>query len=367
MKKIGLNLLYIIPDKVGGTQTYAEGILKSFHNKKFNIEIHIFCTKEYYQIIKKQYPNFKYHPISINNRNRVLRILFELTCLPFLVKKHKLSLLHSLGYTAPFYLPIKNIVTIHDLNWYFQKKSFTKFNYLIWKFLVTNSANKTNLIITDSHSSKQDIHNILHINNNKINIVYPGITKYKSTKMKLKQVNSLISKSYIFTVTSLLPHKNIYRLLQAFKDATKNNKIQLVIAGLGGKSQKKISNYIDQNFKNNEVVLLGWVTNNELALLYKKAKIFIFASLYEGFGFPILEAFTYQTPVISSQAYSLKELSGNATLIINPKSTDDISNKINILLKNKKLQKKLILKGLKQKKQFTWKKTTKELLRIYNI
>ncbi len=356
--KIAFNVLYVIPNMVGGTQTYAEGILKEFSQNKSPDDIHVYCSNEYQEYLDQFNLNISYHTIPIIGKSRVLRVLFELFIFPLLVYKEKFDIVHSLGYTCPFFLKSKNIVTIHDLNWHYQKKDFTFFNWIIWKFLVTYSAKFSDEIITDSIASSEAISSVLKINQEKITVVYPGVTTYKSNKHTFNFQKNKIKKPYIFSVSSLVPHKNIKKLLESFKIISENNKnIQLVIAGLGGKDKSEIDAYIANEIGNNKVKILGWVTNDQLAELYENAHIFLFVSLYEGFGFPILEAFAHKVPVVSSSAYSLKEIAGSATKMVDPTSAHDISEKTLMVLDSKEELNELVRLGSIQVQKFTWEKT----------
>jgi len=281
------------------------------------------------------------------------------------MRKHGVDVLHSLGYTSPFFIPGKNIVTIYDLNWYYQKDSFSRINRLFWKFLVTFSARVADVIITSSQASRDSLIEVLNIPENKVLAFYPGYTKYSSVDKNIKSIVPEIEGEFILTVSSFLPHKNIMRLLEAFKYVSVATNLQLVIVGSGGKYGEAVSEYLLKNYEKGRVVLTGWVSNEELATLYKKAKAFVFVSLYEGFGFPVLEAFVYGTPVISSSCYSLKEVLGDAAEIVDPYSSESISKGILKVVSSSTLSKKLVKKGHIQCKKFEWPAVSKELKRIY--
>lgn len=363
--KIGINALYLRPGKVGGTQTYADGMLSQISSGKSKHAYYVFCGKDYAKIIK-EHRNIKIIEIPFVANNRFLRIIIEQIILPFYISKFNIHTLHSLGYTCPFYLQTNNIVTIHDLNWYYHPENFTIINRFVWKVFVTLSAKFSNHIITDSLASQQSLNQVLNIPIGKITVVYPGSPDIKLSNRATKLDNRVASK-YILTVTSLMPHKNVYSLLKAFKKIIRDfPNHQLVIVGLGGVGDDRVYSYIKNTFKKNEVLVLGWVNNQTLSLLYENCDIFVFTSTYEGFGFPILEAFFYKAPVVSSKSYSLAEITGNAVEEINPHSISDISRGIVSVLGNPSRRRSLIAAGTRQRRQFSWSNFLTETENVYN-
>lgn len=359
--KIALNLLYVIPNKVGGTQTYAEGILEEFNKNNRGFEIHVYCSTEYFKELKKKY-GFVYHPIGLVGKSRVLRVLYENLILPILVLRNRFKIVHSLGYTCPIWLPCKNIVTIHDLNWHFQPNDFSFIQRHIWKLLVTISAKSADLIVTDSLVSKRSIENILMCKKNKVFTIYPGVALTKNGSKKTDLNKLKINKAYILTVSSLVPHKNVIRLIKAF-NLVKNklDNVNLVIVGLGGKDAELIKKMANMGDELDKIVFTGWVSNDELRDIYSNASAFIFISLYEGFGFPILEAYSHGLPSIISNNNTLVEISNNSSLVTNPYDLNEISASIFKLLTDENLATKFSRKGLRRAAEFTWKKTCDQL------
>jgi len=364
--RIGINLLFLLPNSVGGTETYARGILEGLKQIDKKNNYLVFCNKEGYKTFKSS-KNIKIICLPISGKNRFLRLLFELFLFPYYIAKYNVDLLHSLGYSTPFFLNCPSLVMIYDLNWYFHPEDFSFLKRIGWRFVVRNSAKFSTKIITSSNSSKESLINIFKIHYHKIEVVYGGLPKMKKTYPKNKLMKLGIRNKYIFTVTSTYPHKNLITLLKSFNFLIKHKNVsfQLVVAGLAGRAHEEIIKYIRNNNLNNKVLLLGWVDDRTLATLYKFAELMVFPSLYEGFGFPVLEAMGYGAPVISSSSYSLKEVVGQAGILINPKDIQQLADKIDEVFSNKKMKDSLSKKGILRSKLFNWTLSAKKTLGIY--
>jgi len=168
---------------------------------------------------------------------------------------------------------------------------------------------------------------------------------------------------YLLYVGNAYPHKNLERLILAFKKISKEKKnLKLVLVGELDYFYKRLQE--DFN-KVKNVIFTDFVSDKELASLYQNATLYIFPSLYEGFGLPPLEAMAYNLPVISSNASCLPEILGQAAVYFNPENVDDIASKIRLVLDDKELQQNLILQGKKQMEKYSWDKMGKEILGVY--
>lgn len=364
--RIGLNLLFLIPNKVGGTETYARGLLTNLVNSNKSDEYILFCNKENYPTFK-DLKGCQIVELPIQASNKLFRLAFEQIALPFYLKKYKVDLVHSLGYTSPFFTFCPSIVTIYDLNWYYHPEDFGVIEKWAWQFFITFSARCSTRIITSSNSSKKSLSDKLGIDESKIDVIYGGVPQLA----KPGEINSLrklgIKEKYLFTVIAAYPHKNLITLLQSFVELRKNHKdLQLVVAGLGGRARNQITSFILENGLTNKVLILGWVTSEELSTLYKNAEIFVFPSKYEGFGFPVLEAMFFRTPLVSSDAFSLKEVVGDAGILVNPEKPSEFSEAIDLLLKNSVTKEKLIKREQMRLEFFSWNTTAKETVESYN-
>jgi glycosyltransferase involved in cell wall biosynthesis len=358
---IGINLLYLFPRAVGGTETYARGLIEGLRLVDKKNQYVLFCNKESASTFDN-FSNFTVVELPVSAKNSVLRSLFEIFIFPYYLWRYKIDIVHSLGYSSPVISPCPALVNIYDLNWYYHPEDFTWFRRIGWCLFVTMSAKLSTGIITSSNCSKKHLIKILKLNSNKIKVVFGGVPVSEKPLPRKYLAKYNIKGKYIFTITADVPHKNIMGLLKAMNYLKKRGKeYVLVIAGLGGRMKDLASKYIkNQNLADNTVVL-GWIKPEEKFTLYKYASAYITPSLHEGFGFTIVEAFSSGTPVVSSRAFSLKEVVGNAGLLFNPKNPLEIAEKI-----NPNLAKELVKLGRKRAKGFNWQKSAITTLEIYN-
>lgn len=367
--KIAVNTLFMIPGKVGGTETYARGVLSALNNIGQANDYLIFCNKENFYTFNFTAENFRKIQAPVKATIRPLRLLWEQIILPLQLLINRVDVVLSLGYIGPLFVPCKSAVVIFDLNWFFHPEEFTFLSRLLWKILVTLSAKRANLIITSSMNSKNDIVTILNVPPKKVLVVYGGIDRARFRKInnsvlikKLKRKYKIYDK-FILTASAAYKFKNLANLIEAFRIISSDlKKLQLVIVGLGGKGKPEIINKINKYKLNKKVLVAGWVKDEDIPLLYSSAETYVHPSLYEGFGFPVLEAMSCGCPVISSESASLPELVGKAGIIIDAKKSENIANAIKEVVSNRKLRNKLIKDGFQNAAKYDWSISAKKIL-----
>lgn len=271
-------------------------------------------------------------------------------------------------------LPNKNankiVTTLHDIIPSKLPNTVSETYLRIYNENIYKILKKSNYIITVSNFSKLDIIKTFNIDKNKIFVTYLSPSKiYRPIDPKLasnflKKILN-INYNYILYIGGFSPRKNIMRLIEAFsKICTHNKKIKLIIVGKKGKSYDDyINRCIELNLLNN-VIFTGFIKTLYLPLLYNCASCFIYPSLYEGFGLPPLESMACGTPTIASNSTSIPEILGTAPLYIDPYNTDDIYEKINLILNNNEVRNSIIINGLNHVKNFSWEKTSLNTLKI---
>ena len=253
----------------------------------------------------------------------------------------------------------QHILTIHDLSFEFYPK-FYSFKQNCWHRTLSpkTQCQKTSIILTPSQSTKLDLINFYKITEEKIIISPPGISLADSPNLqKIKEKHNLPN-NFILFLGTIEPRKNILNILEAFK----NSEYNLVIAGARGWKNKKI---IEQIKSTPNTQLLLNISEEEKSALYKLADIFIYPSFYEGFGFPILEAFKSGVPVIASDRSSLPEVAGTAAEFVNPYRPQEILNATKKILNNPELKNRLVTTGFKQAENFSSEKAAQTLLNIF--
>jgi len=266
----------------------------------------------------------------------------------------------------------KVITTIHDLTYILYPDTMDVSNRKRLENDMYSTIKRADYIITISESSKKDIIKHLHIDENKIEVIYPGVDEtYKKVLsndeiMAVKNKYNILGK-YVLYLGTLEPRKNIETIIRAyncFKQANKNN-IKLVLAGKKGWLYDSIFKLVEEFGLENDVIFTDYIADMDKAPLYQGAEIFLFPSLYEGFGIPVIEAMASRTPVITSNSSSLPEVAGDAAIITDPLDYQEISNSIERILNDNELQEKMINEGIKQADKFNWDSSAEKLKNIY--
>ncbi|MBI4994380.1 glycosyltransferase family 4 protein [Candidatus Peregrinibacteria bacterium] len=270
------------------------------------------------------------------------------------------------SFIIPAFLPrkIKSIITVHDLVAFLHPRLHEPKAVILEHLFLRLALRKTSVVITPSENTKKDLMRLFKYPAEKITVtpLAPAIHNSQLTTNNLQQKYNL-PKDFILTVGGLEPRKNIDTLIDALLSLSKLYKLQatsysLVIIGGRGWKSAKLQKKINENKKN-----IIWITHcppEDLIAFYKSAKIFVFPSIYEGFGLPPLEAMAAGCPVICSNASSLKEVCGDAAILINPAHPQELKNAIEKLWNDENLQNSLREKGLTQAKKFSWQKTAKK-------
>lgn len=322
-----------------------------------------------YKEIKYFWPYFNY--FGVFNKK-----FFKWKFLSFnFITRTNCDIYHFFNFIIPDKISGKVITTIHDT---IHKVMPGNVNFDVEEFdkEIKKSLEKSDVIITVSNSAKKDI--IKYYGKKyekKIKIVEPGVdlSKYKQ-KFSTEYIKKTLSKldinkndEFMFTIGTLQRRKNILNIIKAFNKYKNNNsKLKLVIAGNPGDNYQKIINEYNSSKYKNDIKVLNYISEEEKIVFYKNAKIFIFPSFYEGFGMPIVEAMAAGIPVITSNISSMPEVLGDAGILVNPYSIEEISKAIEKYDTNKKLRKESIEKGYIQCQKFTWDNSVEKLEKIYD-
>lgn len=343
--------------KMSGIGTYIQNLMK---NDCYNIAL---GKKEEIETVKNN--------MEIIDFNAPIYGIKEQLKFPYRkLKKQKIDVLHVPHYNVPIFYRGKMIVTIHDLTHLVLPEFLpNKFAYLYAKFMIWLAIKKANKVITVSQNTKNDILKMFKVNPDKIQVIYNGVgeefEKKENQELEFlcEKFNIPKNKKIIMYVGNLKPHKNLERLLEAYSKIQDIDSTCLLLVG------KAFSNYnvLEEKEKNlkidNRVIHTGIVSQEELVYLYNLADLFVFPSLYEGFGLPILEALACGTPVICSNTSSMPEVGGDVVTYIDPMNIEQITQSIQQELHNGK---KINEKVADWVKEFDWEKIaikTKEELK----
>lgn len=354
-----------------GIGRYIEQLILNLENQDIENQYFIFLNKNSFD---------KYEPKSFNFTKVMADYkwygISEQINFPRLLKKYKLDMVHFPHFNVPVLYNKPFVVTIHDLIAlkfpttrattlgplkYFLKLFFSK-------FVILHAIKKSKQVISISEFTKNDLVSFFKLNKkleDKIKIIYEGVTKLD--KKILQQTNSIennpqfIGYDFILYIGSAYPHKNLDRLCEAFN---KIDDLKLIIVG----KEDYFYNNLKEKYKdliNNKIFLTGYLDDAEILSLIKKAKFYIFPSLYEGFGLPPLEVMQYGLPVLSSYSSCLPEILRDCVEYFDATDINDIINSINKLNNNPQRLKDLSIQGPLFIKRYQWSDCVKETLNIY--
>ena len=334
---------------------------------------------KYFILLRKKYfQNLKFS----NNFQKVLAdyphySFQEQIFLPLQLLKLKPELVHFTHFNVPLFWWGKYVVTIHDLIKHESKgtKTTTRLSsvywlkYIVYLFVVWLTVKKAVKIITPSKFWQEELIKRYVLPKDKIIVTYEGIDEHllkNQTKVKPEEIlkKYKIKKPFVVYTGSLYPHKNVERLAEAVGKLNQN--LKLVIICVRNVFYERFLNKIKKMDVGKSVNLVGFVPDEEIGAIYQQAEAFVFPSLWEGFGLPGLEAMGLGLPVLAARASCLPEIYGEAALYFDPHQTDDLVKKIEKIKEDKELREELIRKGYEQVKKYSWEKTAKETLLVYN-
>lgn len=274
-------------------------------------------------------------------------------------------------YWQPNFIPndginAKKIVTsVHDFSFILYRDFHPKERVeYIEKYFYKNVV-KSDMIITGSEYSKQEILQRLDFTEDQVTVIHHGIDHDLFKVYKNVNIDFGLPSKFILSVGSIEPRKNLIGLLKAYDSLNEDLKkeYKLVLVGFKGWKNKEIMDILDNNQEN--IHYLGFVSDEDLAKVYNLASLFVFPSFYEGFGLPPLEAMACGTPVVSSNLTSMPEVCIDAAVYCDPHDTKDIKSKIELVLNDVSLQSSMIQKGIERAKQFTWGKSADEHMKVF--
>lgn len=316
--------------------------------------------------------NFKIIKVGRRFSEGPLRFLWEQFALPKCIKKLDIDILHSPGFVIPFFSKAKNVLTIADLTFIKYPRVHTLIKQKYFGWLIPHSIKKSDRVISISESTKKDILELIDTNPEKIDVIHLAHGKEFNMKNKKNAKNALKTKygikpPFLLFVGMIEPRKNLGGVLMALANLKKEGMPhKIVIVGKKGWKYKGVFKTIRELKLGDNVVFTGYVPDADLPIFYNSAEVFMYPCLYEGFGIPILEAMACGCPVITSNISSMPEVAGNAAILVNPESVEEIKQAMKRVISDSKLRADMIRKGMINVKRFNWEKTARETLEVYN-
>ncbi len=353
-----------------GISNYLNNILDHLLTIDNKNDYFLFC-KEHFQITESINLRVRSGSHTGKNSSSHVNTLWLFSSGMQIMKRDKIDIFWGTRQMIPPFLPrcIGKVLTVYDLVWHYFPETMGGYNRFVLNVLAKRSIKSADHIITISKATASALSEVTGVSPEKISVVYPAADRYKPLD-KTAAANYIAGKygtsvNYVLTVSTVEPRKNLITLLRAFAEL-KTGDIQLLIAGASGwKNTDIYSEYKKLGFSEKKVKFLGYVPDENMNDLYSGASLFVFPSIYEGFGIPPLEAMASGTPVIVSNSSSLPEVAGDAGILLDPLDETGWRNAILKVLSDVSLQKEMIKKGLAQASIFSWEEAASQTLKVF--
>jgi glycosyltransferase involved in cell wall biosynthesis len=360
---VAYNLLHIVPGETGGAEVYARRLLPALREADTELEMTVFLGGS--AADEDWGEGVEVVPLRFDPRSRVRRVLAEQTLLPAAVHRASPDLLHNVFNTAPGALSVPQVTTIHDLVFKRHPDTHGLFAKGV-EILVPLAARRSERVLTDSEASKSDIVRFLGLPAERVDVAMlgPGIPEDVEGPPadEIRARLELGDSPLVLSVLAKKPHKNAARLIEAFALVPIGT---LVVPGYSTTYEHELREQIDAAGLGGRARLLGWVDDELLDGLYRAADCFVFPSLAEGFGLPVLEAMLRGVPVACSNTTSLPEVAGDAALLFDPLDVEAIAVSIRRILQDTELADRLRAAGPQRAQRFTWTETARRTLACY--
>jgi glycosyltransferase involved in cell wall biosynthesis len=360
---IGVDARPISQAQLTGIGVYLHSLLKAIQELDQKNHYYLISNKD----IKFEVINPRWKKIE-RRLPKLFSTMWMQCCLPRIAGELKFDLFWGPRHHLPLFMPrrIKMILTIHDIVHVLFPHTMSLPNLVLERLLMRLSIRRGDYIIADSISTASGVREHYKIMPDKISVVYPGTPIVTEQNDSPVFEDEKLPEKYFLFVGTLEPRKNLKAIFHAFAllDAEKED-ISLVIIGNIGWKNKDVMSLLKTHRYRSRIHFAGYVNNARLSFIYKNALCLLFPSLYEGFGFPILEAMNYGVPVITSNVSSMPEVAGDAALLVDPNDVQGLADAMNKVLANDDLRNTLKSKGHERAKKFSWKHSAEETLEIF--
>jgi glycosyltransferase involved in cell wall biosynthesis len=351
-----------------GIGTYIRNLLKHLGAFDHDSEYVVLCRPQDGETVRQMAPNFT--PVAEKARPYSIR---EQIALPVRLLTARVDLFHAPHYVLPPLVPCRSIVTIHDcIHLMFPQYLPNRLAYVYARASLSAAAARAARILTVSETSKSDILRYCNVPADRIIVIPNAIDDRLATPPREEDIQRTreryqLDGPFALYVGSIKPHKNLERLIEAFHLVRGEGFDQLKLLIIGDQIIKfpRLRRAVDRYKLHKHVRFLGFVGDDTLAALYRLATVFVFPSLYEGFGLPPLEAMASGTPVVTSNVSSLPEVVGDAAVLVDPYSARSIADGIQRVLVDPDLRETLRVRGLERARAFSWEASVRRTLDVY--
>jgi glycosyltransferase involved in cell wall biosynthesis len=365
MLHVGLNLVFLTPGEQGGMEIYARELIRRLALRD-DLRLTAFVNRDGAGGDWGRGVAEVLVPVRASDRKQW--VIGEQVHLPRLAARAGVDLVHSLASTAPVHGRFRRVTTIHDLNYKLVPGTHFGVRGLVMGALVPAAAHRSHRIIVDAASTVDDLVKHLRVKRAKVDVVPLGVTERPpvtpTPEAALRAQLGLGDRRVLLTVSAKRPHKNLARLIEAHARLAAPRPV-LVLPGYPTPYEAELRALGDRLGTTADLRFLDWVSPEDLEGLYALADVFAFPSLYEGFGLPPLEAMARGVPVVTSARGSLAEVVGDAALVVDPESVQQIHGAIARLLGDGADRERLRALGRERAAGFTWERTAERTAAAY--
>jgi len=350
---VGLNLIFLVPGQTGGMEVAARETIARLACRE-DVRLTAFVNRE--AAGTAWGPGVREVVVPVRATDRVQWVLGEQLLLPWLARKAGVDVLHSMGGTGPVAGGRRRVTTIHDLNYKLVPEAHLGIRGRVMALLVPAAAWRSHRVLVDAESTREDLRTHLRLPPGRVDVVPlaapPPRPDAATPAAELRERLGLAAgERIVLSVSAKRPHKNLVRLLAAMEglDAT------LVTTGYRTEHARELERLAAASPA--RILMPEWVSGEDLEGLYALADVLAFPSLYEGFGLPVLEAMARGVPVVTSARGSLREVAGDAAVVVDPESVEAIRDGLRRVLDDAALRARLVARGREQAARFSWERT----------
>jgi glycosyltransferase involved in cell wall biosynthesis len=351
-----------------GIGTYIRNLLRQLARIDCSTEYVLLCQQADLDVAEQLGPNFR--TVLEPSPNYSLR---EQIRVPWVLRRVRPDVYHAPHYVLPAGVHCRSVVTIHDcIHLMFPQYLPSKAAYAYARASLWAAARRSDCILTVSEASKRDILHFFNVPPEKIVVVSNAIDEHFWVTPLEEDVERVreryqLEHQFVLYVGNIKPHKNLVRLIDAFADLRKCgfDEVKLLIIGDEISKLPALRRAVHRHKLHKHVRFLGYVSDETLAILYRLAAVFVFPSLYEGFGLPPLEAMASGTPVVTSNVSSLPEVAGGAAVLVDPYDVDSIADGLRRVLADPALAAELRRRGLERAREFSWARSVEKTRQVY--
>jgi glycosyltransferase involved in cell wall biosynthesis len=368
---IGLNLIFLVPGETGGMEIAARELIPAMlQQAPAGVRFTAFINREAADAGGGPWGELlPAVTVPVSARRREQWVLGEQAFLPRLARRAGVELVHSLASTAPLYGRFRRVVTVYDLIYARYPEAHSGLRAKGMNVLVPLAARRSDRVITASQSTRDDLVSLIGIPPARIDIAPLGLGSVRRAEPleegELRRRHALGTRHVLLSLSAKRPHKNLPALIEALGVVPVDERPVLVMAGYSTPHERELQELARAVGVQDDVRMLGWVSAEELEGLWAITEAFVFPSLYEGFGLPVLEAMARGVPVACSDASSLPEVAGDAALMFDPHDRAALAAAIGSLLGDRELRERLRGRGLARAREFTWERTARLTLESY--